>query len=148
MGQILGRHSKSGDAEPFAALSEGAMEGGLGGFSVTMIKKGSSRRKPATGEVVVCHYEGRLQDGTVFDSSRQRNKPLNFVIGIGSVIKAWDEGVAQMELGERACIIAPPEYGYGEDGGGLVPGGSTLVFDVELLKIADEAARGGNCVVS
>ncbi len=85
--------------------------------------------------------------GTVFDSSRPRGRPLSFVIGIGTVIRAWDEGVARMCLGERAHIVAPPEFAYGEEGGGLVPPGATLYFDVELLQIGDEEA-GSTCAVS
>ena len=109
--------------------------------------KGRSGRKPKNGDMVRCHYTGKLADGTIFDSSRTRGRPLSFVIGIGSVIRAWDEGVARMCLGERAYIVAPPEFAYGEEGGGLVPPGATLYFDVELLQIGDEEARS-TCIVS
>jgi FKBP-type peptidyl-prolyl cis-trans isomerase len=110
-------------------------------------RRGKSGRKPKNGDLVRCHYTGKLADGTVFDSSRTRGRPLSFVIGIGSVIRAWDEGVARMCLGERAYIVAPPEYGYGEEGGGLVPPGATLYFDVELLQIGDDVASG-SCTIS
>mmetsp|Transcript_22987 Transcript_22987/g.62308 ORF Transcript_22987/g.62308 Transcript_22987/m.62308 type:complete len:98 (-) Transcript_22987:27-320(-) len=97
--------------------------------------------------MVRCHYVGKLEDGAIFDSSRDRGRPISFVIGIGSVIRAWDEGVARMCLGERASIVAPPEYAYGEKGTGSVPPNATLYFDVELLQIGDETASG-SCTIT
>ena len=76
------------------------------------------------------HYTGKLlSNGKVFDSSVTRGKPFEFVLGVGQVIKGWDEGVAKMSIGEKANITCPPEYAYGKQGaGGLIPPNSTLVF--------------------
>ena len=80
------------------------------------------------------HYTGRLMDGTVFDSSRSRQRPFTFTLGVGMVIRGWDEGVKQMKKGQRAVITCPPEYAYGAYGAPpRIPPNATLQFDVEVL---------------
>ena len=82
------------------------------------------------------HYTGTLEDGTQFDSSRSRGKPLEFPLMEGRVIKGWDLGVETMRVGERAILKIAPEYGYGSSGaGGVIPPNATLLFDVELVGI-------------
>jgi peptidylprolyl isomerase len=94
---------------------------------------------PTAGQTVKAHYTGWL-DGfdsiKKFDSSRDRSRPFTFKAGAGQVIRGWDESFLDMKVGERRNIVLPPRLGYGDRGaGGLIPGGATLYFDVELLAI-------------
>jgi len=89
---------------------------------------------PQTGQRCSMHYVGTLLNGTKFDSSRDKNRPFEFGLGNGEVIKGWDEAVATMKLGERAMLTIGPEWAYGKRGaGGVIPANATLKFDVELL---------------
>lgn len=81
-------------------------------------------------------FLGTLDNGTTFDSSRTRGKPFKFKIGKGEVIRGWDDGVAQLSVGQRAKLICSPDYAYGARGHpGIIPPNATLTFDVELLRV-------------
>ncbi|KAE8574294.1 hypothetical protein XENTR_v10003364 [Xenopus tropicalis] len=98
--------------------------------------RGDGRTFPKKGQTVVVHYVGSLEDGRKFDSSRDRNKPFRFIIGRNEVIRGWEEGVAQMSVGQRARLTCSPDFAYGAAGHpGIIPPNSTLTFDVELLKL-------------
>ncbi len=105
------------------------------GLTIVFTKRGTGA-KPTAGQTVSVHYTGLLTDGTKFDSSRDRNEPIAFPLGQGRVIKGWDEGIAQLGVGDQAILIIPPTIGYGERGaGGVIPPNATLIFVVELVGI-------------
>jgi FKBP-type peptidyl-prolyl cis-trans isomerase len=88
-----------------------------------------------SGDRVTVNYVGRFVNGTVFDSSLARNEPFQFVLGSNQVIKGWDQGIVGMKVGGKRTISIPPELGYGANDYGSIPGNSTLIFDIELLKV-------------
>jgi peptidylprolyl isomerase len=102
------------------------------GLKYIVTKAGDGKESPKFGAQVTVHYEGKLLDGTLFDSSIKRGSPAKF--GIGQVIEGWNEALVTMSKGEKRTLIIPPELGYGESGyPGVIPPNSYLVFDVELL---------------
>ena len=105
------------------------------GVEIVNREGGDGKTFPTVGKKVKCHYIGKLESGTVFDSSYDRREPIEFIIGIGQVIKGWDEGIQKLSKGEKATLICSADYGYGniEVGEGMIPKNSTLIVDVELL---------------
>ena len=130
----------------FASLSPRALAQTAGktmttssGLQITDTKAGTGP-SPQRGQTAVVHYTGWLYvngaKGKKFDSSVDRNEPFEFPVGMGRVIKGWDEGVASMKVGGKRTLIIPPALGYGERGaGGVIPPNATLIFDVELLGV-------------
>lgn len=124
------------------AESEAKMEQLAAGFDKTesglrykMIQKGEGKRAEA-GKTVSVHYEGSLENGKVFDSSYPRKKPIEFKLGIGQVIEGWDEGIALLQVGDKARFVIPSDLAYGPSGaGGVIPPNATLIFDVELMDV-------------
>ncbi|MBI3824211.1 MAG: FKBP-type peptidyl-prolyl cis-trans isomerase [Planctomycetes bacterium] len=105
------------------------------GLKYVDIKVGNGK-EAKTGEKVLVHYTGWLTSGKKFDSSLDRNEPFEFELGAGEVIPGWDEGVAGMKEGGKRRLIIPTALGYGARGSGKsIPPNSTLVFEVELLKV-------------
>jgi peptidylprolyl isomerase len=91
---------------------------------------------PQKGQQVTVHYVGTLEDGKKFDSSKDRNQPYTFIIGVGQVIKGWDEGVMSMKVGGKRKLIIPADLGYGQNGfPPTIPPNATLIFEVELLNV-------------
>ena len=104
------------------------------GLKYTDIKIGDGAT-PKVGQTVTVHYTGTLENGTVFDSTNGR-PPANFLIGVGNVIKGWDEGLMTMNVGGKRKFVIPPDLAYGPKGRGpKIPGNSTLLFDVELVDV-------------
>lgn len=106
------------------------------GLTYWTLKEGTGVT-PTTGQTVAVHYSGWLKDGgKKFDSSLDRGRPIEFPVGTGGVIPGWDEAVGAMKVGEHRMLEIPPTLGYGDRGaGGVIPGGATLLFDVELMAV-------------
>ena len=103
------------------------------GLKYIVLKEGTGE-KAGKGRDIKAHYEGKLENGRMFDSSRRRGEPLAFKVGVGMVIKGWDEALSDMKKGERRILIIPSELGYGARGaGGVIPPNATLIFDVEMV---------------
>ncbi len=105
------------------------------GMTYYVLRSGAGG-SPVPGQTVGVHYSGWLESGVQFDSSVERGKLFVFPVGIGRVIKGWDEAVLEMKVGEKRQIRIPPHLGYGDKGaGGVIPAGATLIFDVELVEL-------------
>lgn len=89
----------------------------------------------AAGKKVTVNYVGTLTDGTKFDSSYDSGRPFSFTLGAGQVIPGWEQGVTGMKVGGKRKLVIPPELGYGSQGAGSIPPNSTLIFEIELLKV-------------
>lgn len=123
------------EAEQFLAKNrqvEGVMET-ESGLQYQVLSLGSGEIHPKASSKVKVHYHGTLLDGTVFDSSVDRNEPISF--GLNQVIKGWTEGLQLMVVGEKARLFIPAALGYGNSATGKISAGSLLIFDVELLAI-------------
>jgi len=111
------------------------------GVEKEIISAGNGSDYPKAGDTVTIHYTGTLTNGKKFDSSVDRGQPFVTQIGVGRVIKGWDEGVPTMSLGEQAKLTISGDYAYGDRGfPNLIPPHATLVFDIELLGINNKKA--------
>ena len=123
------------DAPPAAGAQGGKMETTPSGLKYSETKVGTGAT-PKKGQTVRVHYTGTLANGQKFDSSVDRGEPFEFQIGVGQVIKGWDEGVLTMKVGGKRTLVIPPSLGYGARGvGGVIPPNAELHFDVELLGV-------------
>jgi peptidylprolyl isomerase len=94
-----------------------------------------SGKETQKGALLLAHYEGTLNDGTVFDSSHVRGRPIEFVVGTGRVIKGWDQGLMGMREGGKRKLVIPAHLAYGERAVGKIPPNSTLTFVIDLIEV-------------
>ena len=118
-----------------AALALGAVAASAADLKVEEVQVGTGAEAVRHARVSV-HYVGRLADGSTFDSSRDRGEPFSFVLGLGQVIRGWEQGLEGMRVGGRRHLLIPPRLGYGSRGAGdKIPPDATLDFDIELLAV-------------
>jgi FKBP-type peptidyl-prolyl cis-trans isomerase FkpA len=128
-----GDEKKKGQESVDKAAKEANAQKLPSGMVIKTLRAGTGA-SPTADDTVKVHYEGRLTDGTVFDSSYKRNQPTEFPLR--GVVKCWTEGVQKMKVGEKAQLTCPSEMAYGDQGRPpQIPGGATLIFDIELLEI-------------
>lgn len=129
---VVGTQEPQGETQPIQANKKRVVQG----MTIETTKEGSGEAI-VNGKTAVVHYTGKLENGTVFDSSKTRGTPFEFPLGAGMVIKGWDLGVLGMKVGETRMLTIPSELGYGATGtpGGPIPPNATLIFEVELLGI-------------
>ena len=126
--------NKQEQERKFASLKEGMQQTPSGLFY--KITKQGNGKQPQKGDVVSVHYAGRLVNGQEFDNSFRRGEPIEIPIGVGQVIKGWDEGIMLLKEGDAATLLIPSELSYGARGaGGVIPPNAWLIFDVELVKV-------------
>lgn len=137
-----GRARSSAAARAKAPCAPSAATTTPSGLTYVVTRRGTGQQLKS-GDVVSVHYTGLLTNGTKFDSSLDRGEPISFPLGAGRVIKGWDEGVAQLRVGDQATLIIPAQLGYGARGagGGAIPPDATLIFIVEVVG-AQEATPG------
>lgn len=129
---VAGTEESQKEPQPIQANKKRVVQG----MTIETIKEGSGEAI-VNGKTAVVHYTGKLENGTVFDSSKTRGTPFEFPLGAGMVIKGWELGVLGMKVGETRILTIPAELGYGATGtpGGPIPPNATLIFEVELLGI-------------
>jgi len=129
----LAAQDSAKQAEGLIAGYEKKAETSPSGLKYVVLHEGKGD-KPAKGQSIDAHYVGRFMDGRIFDQSFGRG-PFTFTVGLGQVIKAWDESLLDMKIGEKRAIIVPPELGYGKRGAGnVIPPDCKLFFEVERLR--------------
>lgn len=132
-GEIKKKEAIKSSKKAIISITEG-MKKTKNGLYYSILKAGVGDN-PLKGDNVSVHYTGSLVDGTVFDSSYQRNEPITFSLGIGQVIAGWDEGIMLLNKGSKARFVIPSNLAYGSQGaGGIIPPDATLIFEVELIE--------------
>jgi peptidylprolyl isomerase len=126
------------ESPPVGPQTDAAVFTHASGLKITDTKVGTGAI-PRAGQTCVMHYTGWLyqngKKGAKFDSSVDRGTPFEFPLGLGKVIRGWDEGVATMKVGGKRTLIIPPDLAYGHLGAGTIPPHATLIFEVELLAV-------------
>ena len=112
------------------------MEARDSGLFVQTLSEGYGDRAARRGDAVKIHYVGQFPDGRMFDTTVKGSETMDFRLGLGTVIRGWEEGIIGMRVGERRKLVVPPELGYGFDGwGDVVPGDQVLVFEIQLVEL-------------